>query len=75
MSTGYLFWKTKYFPFYAETNGYWYPLFTIFNDDIFDGTEIISEIDEEQKNEIKKKIDLFKKNYMKMIVVNVHLQK
>ena len=60
MSTGYLFWKTKYFPFYAETNGYWYPLFTLLNDDIFDGKEIISEIDEEQRSEIKKKIDLFK---------------
>ena len=63
MQTGFLFWKTKYFPFYAETNGYWYPLFTIFNENIFENEEVIYEIDnEEDKKRIKKRIDSFINN-------------
>ena len=62
MSTGFLFWKTKYFPFYAETNGYWYPLLTLFNDEYFENKEIIFEIDEEDKKEIKNKIESLKRD-------------
>ena len=61
-SKGIWFWKTNFFPLYAETNGYWYPLFSQFNDNIFKNHEIVLEMEDNQKKEIKNKINLLEKD-------------